>query len=165
MSKILSQSFFLTVIVLSLLSGCATRSGNFVKMIPDNQVTQAFESFTVIPEYHYYYYGPVSFPRAFVGISKDFTMDSSLWKPIDLTSKNLRDWIWVRASADRGSIDPNRYGANITGPGGEHIGVWYSLEDSLQWARIMLKDNKTITIGMPVNDNKIPRERFFSHDD
>jgi len=140
---------------LVLISGCFATSGNFVKLRYDDHVKQTFESFTVNPAYNYYYWGPISFPKAVVGISKDYDMVSNFWKPVDLTPEHLRDWVWGQANRKPGDLQ--RYGSNMIGPNGERVGVWYSLQNWQQWARIELTDNRMVKIGGPINNNRKKR--------
>jgi hypothetical protein len=143
------------IIFLTLISSCV--SGNFARLEYSDQVKQTFESYTVSPEYNYYYWGPKTFPRAFVGISNTYSLKSDLWNPIELTPKLLRNWIWVQANR-LPATNLQRYGSNITGPNGEHFGVWYSLESWQQWARIEIINDSTITIGAPIDrDGKSKR--------
>ena len=104
------------------------------------------------PEYNYYCWGPKSNPKAVVGISIAFSLQSDLWNSIELTPERLRNWIWVQANR-LPATSFQRYGSNITGPNGEYFGVWYSLESWQQWARIEVVNDSTITIGAPIDRN------------
>lgn len=142
------QSLTCLIIAVIFITGCASTSGKFATLRPDNDVKQSFETFNADQEYTFYYYGPITFPRAFVGISKQMTLESDLWKPINLTEQDLRRWIWGHGHRVQGNLD--RFGSNIVGPDGEHLGVWYSLEDWQQWARIEVHDQNRLTIGSPI---------------
>jgi hypothetical protein len=137
------------IVSLIIVTGCATTSGNFGKLRSDDTVKQTFEDFTVLPGYNYFYYGTETFPRAFVGISKDLTLGSSDWTAIDMTSKILHNWIWAQANRIQG--DPTNYGSIISGPDGNQAGVWYSLRGWKQWARIEFVNENTIKIGAPID--------------
>ena len=151
MKKIQFQRIALSLILGSLLlvSGCATSSLNFGRLMPDDQVKKTFESFTVNPAYHYYYYGRINFPEAVVGISKAYTLASEDWRSINLTPEHLQNWIWLHAR--RLPSDLQSYGSTIIGPNGNPAGVWYSLESWHQWARIEFTDDTTIRIGGPLD--------------
>jgi len=137
---------------LLLISGCATSAHRFGRMIPDDRVKQSFETFTVDPAYAYYYYGQKTFPQAVVGIAKGYVLASEDWRPIDLTTGQLRDWIWLHAH--RLPTDLKQYGSTILGPDGKPAGVWYSLESWHQWARIGFIDDTTIRIGGPIDGDQ-----------
>jgi hypothetical protein len=141
------------LIFLTLISGCISSSGNFAKLEDSDQVGQTFESYTVSPEYKYYYWGSKFRPRAVIGISNTFHLKSDLWNPIELTSEYLRNWIWGQSKRKLGTI-LKPYGKNITGPQGQHFGVWYSLESWQQWARIEIISDSIITIGAPIDRNR-----------
>ena len=143
------------MVILILVSGCVTTTGDFGRLVHNDKVTQTFEDFKVNPDYQYYYSGTITYPRAVVGISKNFTMDSELWTPIELTSKHLHSWILVHAN--RVIKNYRSYGSDIIAPDGEHIGIWYSLEDWQQWARIELKEGQIVQIGGPIRNQKSRR--------
>ncbi len=142
------------MVILILVSGCVT-TGDFGRLVHNDDVTQNFENFKVNPNYQYYYSGTITYPNAVVGISKNFTMDSELWEPIELTSKHLRSWI--RVHANRTVKSYQSYGSDIIGPNGEHIGIWYSLADWQQWARIEVKEGQIVQIGGPISNQKSRR--------
>lgn len=135
--------------ILILVSGCVATTGNFGRLVYNDNVTLNFEDFKVTPGYQYYYFGTKTFPKAVVGISNNFTLKSELWAPIKLTSKKLHSWIWVHANRNiKGYRD---YGANITGSKGEHLGIWYSLKGVHQRARITLTNENIVQVGAPFN--------------
>ena len=142
-SQIYVTGFLLVILI--LVSGCVTTTGNFGRLVHNDVVTQNFENYKVNPDYQYYYSGPITYPNAVVGISKNFTMDSQLWDPIELTPKHLHSWIW--GHAHRIIQNSQIYGSDIIGPNGEHIGIWYSLADWQQWARIEVKEGQIVQIG------------------
>ena len=142
----------LVMIVLILVSGCASKNSKFAALRHDDQVKKTFEDFIVPQGYNFYYFGQEQNPKAFVGISKNFVLESSMWKPIELTSDILHKWIWFQANRRKGDL--RRFGSNIIGPNKEHVGVWYSLEDWKQWARIELLDDKIVKIGGPIGPKR-----------
>ncbi len=137
---------------LLLISGCASSSQRFGRMMSDDRVKQSFETFTVDPAYTYYYYGQKTFPQAAVGISKGYVLASKDWQPIELTTGQLRDWIWLHAH--RLPTDLKKYGSFILAPDGKPAGVWYSLESWHQWARIEFIDETTLRIGGPIGGDQ-----------
>lgn len=139
-------------LVLSLLmAGCVSGNSKFAVLRHDDQVKQAFESFTVPEGYKFYCYGAPSHPEAVVGIAKGFVLESSFWQPVELSSQRLHEWIWIYANRIYG--DMRQFGSKIVGPDKEHIGIWYSLKDWRQWARIELIGENTVKIGSPVNNS------------
>lgn len=141
-------NLFFVLAALLIIVGCKTTSGNFGKLSHNDGVTNSFESYHVNPEYNYFYSGPQTFPKAVIGISKKFTLESNLWHPIELTPDQLKDWIYHRAN--RIIPDVRNNGSYINDPNGDHLGVWYSLRDWQQWARIEI-DGNTLKIGGPLS--------------
>lgn len=150
--NIIPKPYLIWLAVFSLFfTGCVSGSGNYGRLVWDDTVKTTFENFEVAPEYDYYYYGPVSFPKAVIGLAKEYQMDSKLWRPIDLTSKQLRTWIWGHANRKPGDI--NRYGSLIKGPSDEHIGVWYAIKDWQLRARLEIGVDNKIKASSPMGDS------------
>ncbi len=130
-----------------LLSGCVSGSGNYGRLNWNDDVKYAFEAFEVDPSYNYYYFGPTNFPKAFIGIDKDLTHVTELWRPVDLTPEILQRWIWMHAHRKPWNI--NRYGSDILDKSGERIGVYYSLGSWRQWTTVMVLSDNEVSIGSP----------------
>ena len=72
---------------------------------------------------------------------------SNQWKPVDLTPDMLKDWF--NYIHPRVGFSPYLWGALITGPNGERIGLWYSVRD---WRRVggaHLADNNEVSLTTP----------------
>ncbi len=131
-----------------LISSCTSSSGNYTNLHHDRQVTQMFENLEVNPEYQYFYTGSESLPRTIVGISKKYNLSSKFWHPVDLTPKQLNKWIFGQSY--RIIKNARLYGSNIIGPKNEFVGIYYSLEDWQQWARIEIVEPNVLKISSPV---------------
>jgi len=142
------------------LSGCVANSGNYGRLVPDDEVKKTYENNTVDPRYNYYYYGTRTFPKAFIGISKDIELVSDFWEPIDLTPEILHNWIWLHAN--RYSWNVHRYGSRILTQTGKKIGVWYSLESWKQWTTIKMLPGNKVHVGTPEGGDEDRLRRRFS---
>lgn len=130
---------------LVLINGCSAKK-NFGKIIENHAVTSIFRSHTIYENYNYFYYGIFEEPDVLLGIDKQYTVQSKLWTPVDLSPELLENWIIEldRLPADRNFT--NRYmgryqGAYILAPDGKNIGMWYS---KLDWGAFEFPDEKTI---------------------
>jgi hypothetical protein len=87
-------------------------------------VSQIFQSHQVLPEYRYYFHGSATKPNVIMGIDRNYTLVTRLWKEVpDLTPEQLKRWI----DQILAFLPPVRtYGAYILGPSGEQVGIWYS---------------------------------------
>ena len=134
--------------------GCVSGSQNFGKMAIDDDVKLRFETFKVTPGYNYYYYGPITLPLAFMGIKEGLSLESALWRPIELTPEQLEEWIWVKQR--RQPYFKSQYGSRLLTKSGEELGIYYSLEGWQQWVRIDILDSKTVRVSGPTggNDNR-----------
>lgn len=148
------------MVLLFMMTGCVSEKSRFAVLRHDDQVKQAFEQFRLPEGYKFYCFGSVSHPEAVIGISKEFVLESSLWQPVELTGPMLHEWIWIYANRIDG--DMRQFGSNIVGPNKEHIGIWYSLKDWKQWARIELTDGNTVKIGSPINEKDGVTDHFWN---
>ena len=80
-----SRLFRLTAVLVALfaatmITGCLESYGR-IKRSPE--LTQAFQSYTVEPDYKYYYYGLTNHPYAIIGIDPAYHISSKVWREID----------------------------------------------------------------------------------
>jgi hypothetical protein len=115
------------ILLIGLVAGCASKqesreNSGILKL--SIEVSKIFESYQVLPEYRYYFYGSATKPRAVMGIDRNYTLSTRLWKEAaDLTPERLKGWV----EQILGFMPPSRtYGAYILGPAGEQVGIWYS---------------------------------------
>jgi hypothetical protein len=124
-----------------VLAACGGSYGTLKRSADTNN---QFESIQISPKYNYYYTGAYYKPNAIIGLIKEYTLISKLWKPVDLTPERLRGWI-EQMTNFRGYALRN-FGSNILNAQGEMIGVWYSPED---FTTIRMLDDKQLWIYPP----------------
>jgi len=149
-------SVFLLVVILSALSGCAT-TGKSSGVTYSQEATDIWHSYEILPNHHYYFWGPVSQPFYIIGIDEKYQLTPSHWKPVDLTPAMLKNWF--NYIDPRVGFSPNLYGALITGPDGERIGLWYSVRDWRRLGSASLGENNQVTVTTPPRDD--PRKLLF----
>jgi hypothetical protein len=112
-----------TIVLLTIiiLSGCA---GNYGHIQRSREAGRSIENYQVYSDHTYYFSGPAAVPYAIIGIHKDYTLKSRLWKSVDLTSDQLRRWLDLGMQGTFG-FPPS--GSYIIGPDGQKIGIWYSI--------------------------------------
>lgn len=115
------------ILLVGLLAGCASnpkdrQNSGILKL--SIEVSKIFESYQVLPDYKYYFYGSATKPRAIMGIDRNYTLTTQLWKEaVDLTPERLKGWVQQILAF----MPPTRtYGAYILGPADEKVGIWYS---------------------------------------
>ena len=132
MNKIF-QLILLTIILI-VAAACSHTSTNKGTIREHHDVTRMFRSYTIIPNYNYYYYGVFLDPDTIMGIDNRYTVQSQLWKPIDLSPDQLKRWV-IDLDRKRGDLEfAYRYmgmyrGAYVLDPAGQKIGIWYSKLD------------------------------------
>lgn len=119
-----------------LLAGCASVLKTNVesgKIRESDDVTSSYKSYTINPDYNYYFYGSELQPDAVMGIDKRYVVKSSLWKQIDLTREQLEYWVIWGDRERTGESYSKRYGgyqgAYVLDPQDAVIGDWYSKKD------------------------------------
>lgn len=137
----------LVLLAATVLAGCAARLADYGNIRPSDEVSQLFQRYEVLPGLDYYYSGPDAYPNFIIGIDKAFTLQSDYWKPVDLTPERLN--AWINFMGQRALYRTHRYGADIVGPGGEDIGVWYSVRDWQTQGTVQLKPDNIVVISIP----------------
>jgi len=140
----------------STLTGCAT-TGTNSGITNSQEATDIWHAYEILPNYHYYFWGPVSQPFYIIGIDEKYQLKSSHWKPVDLKPAMLKNWF--NYIDPRVGFSPLLWGALITGPNGERIGLWYSVRDWRRLGSANLGENNQVTVTTPPRTD--PRKRLF----
>jgi hypothetical protein len=125
-----------------VLAGCG---GSYGTLQRSAEVNRAFESATVLPDYDYFYSGSYHKPSAIIGIHKDYTLVSKLWKPVHLTEDMLQGWI-DRITGYKGYALRN-LGSEILNAEDQPIGIWYATED---FTTIRMLGDRQVSIYPPM---------------
>ena len=140
----------------STLTSCATTGTNSA-ITNSQEATDIWHAYEVLPNYQYYFWGPVSQPFYIIGIDEKYQLTPSSWQPVDLTPAMLKNWF--NYIHPRVGFSPYLWGALITAPHGERIGLWYSVRDWRRLGSASLGENNQVTvITPPVAD---PRKNLF----
>jgi hypothetical protein len=126
------------LIVATMVSGCFE---NYGRLKHNDEVTRAFQTYQVEPDYKYYYYGRTNMPYAIVGIDRAYHMQSRVWREVDHDTeqfKNMIFWVW-----DDVYVPYSLNGAHITDPGGKKVGIWYS---GIWYAAIRFEEDNRIVV-------------------
>jgi hypothetical protein len=127
-------------LVLAFLGGCA--SLNYGSLQTSSEVTQQFQSGSILPDHRYYYSGFAQIPDAIVAIDQSYTLRSGVWNYFEPTTDMLRNWVFrmiqVGSAPAQGSV--------ILAPDGSRVGVWYS---SLRQTSITVRGPNEVAIAAP----------------
>ena len=114
---------------------------------PSREVRESIQSLEPMPGMSYYGIGQRSSPRAILGVSGDFELQSSLWWKFDLAGTHGK--VIKRSFADVARIcATNPQGYTIVDGSGKKVGVWYT--DRYD-PSITLRDDGTMTVIIPAN--------------
>jgi hypothetical protein len=113
-------------------------AANYGKLQFSHEITEVFDNDQVLSDYVYYYSGLEGVPDAIIGIHKDYSLRSKMWRRIDLSPATLNKWVsrmsYIQQVAPRG--------AWILAPGGNRIGFWFSAQN--QTSVRMEGDNRVV---------------------
>jgi len=138
-SRLLRFCIALDVLIVStMISGCFE---NYGRLKHNDEVTRAFQTYQMEPEYKYYYYGRTNMPYAIVGIDRTYHMQSRVWREVDHDTEQFKKmifWVW-----DDIFLPFSLSGAYITDPGGKKVGIWYS---GIWYAAIRFEEGNRIVV-------------------
>ncbi len=131
----------LFIVVQATFSGCF---GSYGRLEPSLEIDKMFEEHKVLADHSYYYSGSDAKPNAIIGIDNNYTLNSTLWKPVDLTSEQLKKWIDFMTHYRGYSLI--NYGSLILDPTGKRLGVWYS---PVNWTTVKMESDNSIVVHTP----------------
>lgn len=154
--KSFKKNYYLCLLAgLLILAGC---SGQYGRLSVNDSVKNQIENYQVLPDHNYYYSGAEVSPRAIIGIHKDYTLKSDLWKPVELTPDQLKKWMIYFGSST--TSDQPFNGSEILTPDGNRIGIWYAFKDWRDWASVAMIDEKMVNISTPIEKHTTPFHWF-----
>jgi hypothetical protein len=137
------------ILIIFLSSGCSgSLLKNYGRITPDGNVKNAFEKYQVNLNYNYYISGSDVYPIAIIGLDKALTLESDLWKQVEMTPKKLRELVQDMQSKARVlSWKLVLHGFAMFDDKGKQIGVWYSILKAK--TSLSMKDDHTVIIITP----------------
>jgi len=150
------------VAVAGALAACAA-AGSGARITNSREATEIWHSYQILPNYHYYFWGPGSQPYYLVGIDDKYQLVSNQWKPVDLTPAMLKNWF--NYIDPRVGFSPFPWGSFIIGPNGERIGLWYSVRDWRRVGSAHLAEDNQVTLTTPSVTNPRQNLLFYPHGD
>ena len=140
-------SVLLLVVILTAQTGFTASERKGSRIVTSREATEIWHSYEINPNYNYYYSGPNSQPNYIIGIDNKYEFTSKKWKPVDLTPEMLKKWFNFIKPRVGYSLDT--YGAFITGPNGERLGMWYSVKDWRLGGSASVNENNQVSVTAP----------------
>ncbi len=137
----------LSFLLVAFMASCAG-TGNYGKLVHNDKVKKAFETYQIPLNHTYYYSGPDALPRAVIGVRNEYHLESKYWKPVELTQKLLKRWFEI-VNASRNGFTLNQNGSDILTPDGRQIGIWYAVKNWKDRVTVKMIDDKTVNISLP----------------
>jgi hypothetical protein len=139
----------LAVLCLWVLAGCAAkRLHEYGKFVPDQGVTDQFERFQVDPGLVYYISGSDDLPNAIVGISREFTLQSELWKKRDFDEETMKDLVEMMKNRVLATL-LGLQGFRLEDPSGKKVGVWFSVQQAA--TSVKVEGDRVVLITPPID--------------
>lgn len=143
-------------LVLIAPGGCiGPHTGQYGRFIPDRGVTEAFKAYQPDPGLNYYISGSDAYPNAIMGLNRAYTLDSALWKRVEMTPQAL-----YKLVTNMQMKTLFQHGFVLTDPKGNRIGVWYSILSAA--TSLWMKNDHTVVVLTPALDtyDRFERRRF-----
>jgi hypothetical protein len=127
--KIMIKIIFCILITVFFFSqGCSgLQFKNFGKIVPQKDVTDAFEHFQLDANYNYYISGSDVYPTSILGLTKDYKLDTDVWNEVEMTPKVFT---FLVANMEKRLMEccfQRQQGFAVMDNKGKKIGVWYSM--------------------------------------
>jgi hypothetical protein len=151
-------SVLFLAVMLTMQTGCTTTGRKGSGVVTSREATDIWHSYEILPNYHYYYSGPDSQPNYIIGIDDRYKLVTEFWKPVDLTPDMLKNWF--NYYRPRVGYSQSPYGAFITGPDGERIGLWYSVRDWRLTGSVTVGENNQVDITRPARSTARQKGKF-----
>jgi hypothetical protein len=127
--RVMDIQIVIAVVVIFIASIALIRwraGARYGKIKPSQDVTTAYEDFSVHPELNYYISGSDTSPNAIIGIDKTWILKPGLWKKKDLSSQDMKELVkGMRSKALEQNI--MLHGFVILDKQGRKIGDWFSI--------------------------------------
>jgi hypothetical protein len=115
---------------------------------PSMETTNSYLTFRVNSSMTYYLSGSDVYPNAIIGISKSWSLQSELWKPLEMDQKALKELVENMKTLGVGSgVIP--YGYEIFDDREGKIGDWFSLPG--QNITVWLRGDNRFGLSTPKN--------------
>jgi hypothetical protein len=148
-----NAKFFFYIIfgAVLLLAGCSVfMSKNFGSIRPDTDATNVFEKFQINANLNYYISGSDVYPTSILGLNKAYTLDTDLWKKIEMTPELFSELVTNMQMRLLSCCVGKQLGFVILDDKGKQIGIWYSmLTGSIA---VKMEDDNKVVIFPPRDD-------------
>ncbi len=144
--------FYIIFGAILLLAGCSTvMFKNWGSIRPDTNATNAFEKFQINTNLNYYISGSDVYPTSILGLNKAYTLDTDLWKKIEMTPEIFRQTVTNMQMKLLTCCGQRQVGFVILDDKGKQIGIWCSmLAGSIG---VKMKEDNKVVIYPPRDDD------------
>jgi hypothetical protein len=157
MEKYKKIVIYITLVTIFSLTACtAALLKNWGKIEPDADVTNDFEKFQINANFNYYISGSDVYPTSILGLNKAYTLDTDLWKKIEMTPEIFNQIITNMQMRLLSCCGQKQVGFMILDDKGKKIGIWYSM--LMGSIGVKMKEDSKVIIYPPRDDVYIQYE-------
>ncbi len=132
--------------------GCSTSFfKNWGRIEPDANVTDSFNKFQINSNFNYFISGSDVYPTSIMGLNKAYTLETDLWKRIDMTPIIFSELVTNMRNQSIGCCSQTMHGFYIYDDNNNKIGIWYSLISGS--IAIKMKEDNKVIIFPPRDDD------------
>ena len=144
--------FYIIFGAVLLLAGCSTvMFKNWGSIRPDTDATNDFEKFQINANLNYYISGSDVYPTSILGLNKAYTLDTDLWKKIEMTPEIFSELVTNMRTRSIQCCGQTMHGFYIFDNKNNKIGVWYSLISGS--IVVQMKEDSKVIIFPPRDDD------------
>ena len=138
--------------VLFYVLGCTNSFfKNWGRIEPDSSVTDSFNKFQISANLNYYISGSDVYPTSIMGLNKAYTLETDLWKQIDITQEIFSELVTNMRNHSIECCSQTMHGFYIFDDKDNKIGVWYSLISGS--IIVKMKEDRKVIIFPPRDDD------------
>ena len=143
----------LTLLVAMTFAGCAW-PGAYIQHSWDTAAE--FDAFQIYPGYQYYTSGTLQDPRAVLALKPGYTLHSTGWTPVEMTSEKLEQWVLALEKDSFVEYNTNANGAQLIDDQGNIAGVYFSV---WEFPLIRFSESKELEIRKPAAHYRLDNDR------
>jgi hypothetical protein len=149
--------FYIIFGAVLFIAGCSTvMFKNWGSIRPDTYAINDFEKFQINTNLNYYISGSDVYPTSILGLNKAYTLDTDLWKKIEMTPELFSELVTNMQTRLLTCCGQKQVGFVILDDKGKKIGIWYSM--LMGSVGVKMKEDNKVIIYPPKDDVYIQYE-------
>lgn len=152
-SNIFQRAGLWALLAALVLSGCSW-PGAYIQHNLD--VADRFNTYQVYPGCQYFTSGTLEDPRAVLALKSGYSLTSEGWQPVQMTSKELEQWVQALKKDSFAEYNTYSDGAQIIDDQGNIAGFYFSV---WEFPLIRFTASKELILRKPAADYRLDNDR------